>query len=161
MRKSKNITKTVTRAMIYKALRTEKLKAGEFFENYSNPMDCNVCAVGAVLKHASFVKAAQKNYSDMDEVFNGYRISEQVCEDRQCNGVDGALELAEEGNYMGALSSYFEGLMELKAIRLDKRNRFGETDSTSVNVTKSIREKCVQFVKDNFPKTIKITMDIS
>jgi len=91
------LTKRVKRRTIIKALRKEKLRRGEFF--HGEEEGCKVCAVGAVLRFASFEKWMRNHGFDCSGV-GGTSVEG----DARGNWKDG-LKIKD---WMGSLSSYFE-----------------------------------------------------
>ena len=127
----------VTRRQILRAIRTEKLKPGSFlhekrirkgFEEYDYVSDktCKVCAVGAVLRVAGV-----KN-----ELIDSLGYS--VCKTSAIDSAGDEEASIQEGDFMGALSVKFEKLAEKHG------------------TGKRTREKLCKFVKDNFPKKVKL-----
>lgn len=120
--------KTITRALVIKALKTETLRRGNWFAG-EQKKDCSVCAVGAVLRHCSFETWARKksfglNSLGWEAVKDADRVNGSQIEDTEI--------LLEDKNYLAALSNYFE---------------LGNS-----------KNKCIAFVEENFPKSFKLTI---
>lgn len=116
----------ISKEQIIQALETEPLKAGEWASpDGLSDQPCEVCAVGAVLRAA--------NWSD-DRI-----RTEAVSLVGNCFiGSDNTESALGAGNYLGALSSYFERIYP----------KSGATHET--------RAALVRFVKEYFPPTINI-----
>lgn len=126
----------IERKTVIKALKTEPLARGYFFEVAAeNIKDCKVCAVGGIVRqHLSDAILQAKRCDELSqycEYVTGYKYDISVDESQQ-------KELIKEGNYLGALSAFFE------------------RQSDSGKVTKKHRESLVNFVKKNFPVKFKI-----
>jgi len=146
----KKVTKIIKRRTVIRALKTEplihglwwgeketdksKYDYGRFIGANEIKPNCPVCAVGAVLRAASFEKAFLS--------YDPCNVANSAIKE-----VDGAgdcwEELLEEKNYLGALTNYFESFIE-------------RADGTA---RESTRRKCVEFVKKNFPKQFKLTIE--
>jgi hypothetical protein len=132
-----SLTKVIKKSQVIKALKTEKLKRGQWFyiNDYVSTLPptltCKVCAVGAVLRQVSFVKWAIKN-----NVNWGY-LGDSATNNSECLRGDDAKEEIElelnNKNYLAALSNYYES---------------GHT-----------RKQCIEWVKKNFPKQFKLTIN--
>ena len=124
----------IARDRVIQALRTEPLRPGRFFHinNDTSAQDCQVCAVGAVLRqHASAALLARfDNYGDLHTT----RITQTFCKGSAVCSDPG--ELIKQKNYMGALSSYFEKIMRAKK---------------QEHVTGQVIDLLIKFVKKNFP----------
>lgn len=126
--------KSISKKDVIKALKTENLKRGRFFRN-PEQRDCAVCAVGAVLRHMSFetwtLSAANTRGISL------WGLGEQACRGRCTSGqaMTSAQykEMIAGGNYLGALSVYFEA---------------GNT-----------RKRCIEFVKRYFPETLTLEIN--
>lgn len=130
------MTKTITKAGVIKALKTEKLKRRAYFHGVSSydtppPEGCAVCAVGAVLRHMSFEAWARKHKFNMSDLGN---------QATHCQGgdprpffKDKIAAALQDKKYLSALSMFFES---------------GKT-----------REKCIRFVRDKFPARLKVRID--
>ena len=138
----KKVTKWITRRMVLKALRTEPLAHGRFWHEDNQNLSlavkpsCRVCAVGAVLRQASF----EKSFLDYPQM----NIGQEATRDKFVSGDINAL--LKEKNYLGALSSYFENF--------DTRNGFYK------DATKVTRKKCISFVKRKFPSKFRLTISV-
>lgn len=126
----------IDKDVIIKALKKEPLRAGSFMhvENNNGPLTCAVCAVGAVLRNTFDVS----NIDDMDFAI----LAEKVCLNQFCSTDRSPSILLQQGNYLGALSVYFE-------LKMENEN----------NITKNLRVNLVKFVQKNFPKQITIEVD--
>jgi len=133
----KTVTKVIKRKVVIEALRKEPLVTGCFWENLGHKATngvkagCNVCAVGAVLRRASF----EKEFLGRDQGEIGLAATLDRCQDEDIS------KLLKNKNYLGALSCYFEDLIPV----------FN-------SVKNKDREKCIKFVKKNFPKQFKLTI---
>lgn len=139
MAKKKTITKRISRAKVIEALKTEPLDYGAWFHG-NDIKTCNVCAVGAVIRKASFVST----FSNFDEEQMGnicLKLTDRVASACDVNSEDetnSAIKiLLEDENYLGALSVFFEDMMD--------------RDTTGV-VNSSHRKRLVTFVKKHFPQ---------
>lgn len=119
---------TFKKEEILKAIRTEKLKRGQFFHDSLYPKDpvaqtCKVCAVGAIMR-----SKLHKYPSDISLAGLGARMI-----NFQLLWSDTAQipRLIEDKNYLGALSSYFETVSERKC-------------------------DLVKFINKHFPKSITV-----
>lgn len=132
--------KTMTRRQVIRALRTEKLAGGYFVDHYiwndkkftsfpSESKDCTVCAVGALLRYCGMSNSKISDWTDKFGDFGAF--------DPTYIGAS-TQELLDNKQYLHALSFEFETVVE----KLGKGKR--------------MREHMVKFVKNNFPKTIKI-----
>lgn len=134
--------KTITRRQVIKALRTEPLQSGEWCDGptgYTVPaknLDCTVCAVGAVLRQVTDMRVEE--IYDFGAQLNN-RTDATISD--SANQKDISLFLA-DGNYLAALSAYFESTIPDKA-PYGKRHR----------------ERLVKFVKKNFPTNIPVTYE--
>lgn len=131
------MTKTIKRAVVLRALRTEPLTSRCYFQSNAKleyPKNCKVCAVGAVLRHASFEKWAREH---------GYDIDVMAAESLGCD-VDGSDmdidALLARHNWLGALSNYFE-------LHVDRHG------------LKKARKDSIAFVKEYFPKQFDLTIE--
>lgn len=128
-------TLNLTKNQVIKALKTEPLRAGAFFntekrDSFSDtPAECRVCAVGAVLRNSLGKKILKEsNDSQLGDLAEGYCQGQYIDYNSQ--------ELLKEKNYLGALSNYFEYLM--------KREK-------SKHASAAVVERLVNFVNKNFP----------
>ena len=127
------MTKIIKRRVVIKALRTEQLTQGSFF--MSENLGCNVCAVGAILRHVSFETWWRKqNLSFLDINDLGYA----ACKNELVSNKDGVKINLENKNYLGALSCYFENLR---------------------GTPKNNKNNCIRFVKKYFPKSFELTIE--
>lgn len=133
--------KTITKAKIIEAIMTEPLASGNWFkrdytnigEDYSN---CTACAVGAVVRKASFVGEYQE------------RVVSQLCDymyDKESEGYlyDNARSIRrslKDKQWLPALSSKFESLF-----------RYTPVDNSG-------RKRLANWVRRNFPS--RITIDL-
>jgi len=123
------VTKSITKAKIIEALKTEKLVRSDWFHQDSVDIKgkCDVCAVGAVLRKMSFEKWALRNG------FSPRAVADQVTGDIVADRDEIGAYLA-EGDYLSALSCYFEDVSE------NPKN-------------------LVKFVEKNFPDKLRINVD--
>lgn len=151
MKENTKTTVVVTRRTVIKALRTEKLRANNFFHTDNTLSKCAVCAVGAVLRSSLTQEQLRDadGYNATRGVYSGCDTEKEVQEKTRCE--------INEGNYLGALSVYFESLARRFA-RKGRGERANLEQVEAVNWTSRRREKLVDFVKKNFPKTIEITV---
>ncbi len=108
--------KTITKKQVIKALKTEPLTKGSYFHSQIiKGYKCDVCAVGAVLRHMSFEKWALEN-----------RLSTNALGTIATKGLSigsNHKNLIKNGNYFGALSCYFEaGHSKSKCIQYVEKN---------------------------------------
>lgn len=124
------LPKYVLKKTIIRALKTEPLQTGQFVEkpDLRKVGDCNVCAVGAVLRATG---ATNYQIAKHTGWANG-----GVCI-FSCESQRRIIQLLERKDYMSALSSYFEDLV------------FGEP-------TKAQRRKLIAFVEKNFPNRVPL-----
>lgn len=138
-------TVVFTKAEIIKALKTEKLTPGAFARYVRKPsstreahmqtliastkQNCNVCAVGAILRNKF------KGYTIYDLNNLGDSVTKGFYVDYDTDG------LLEAKNYLGALSCEFE---LLSGICTD--------ESVIVNML-------LEFVKTNFPTRFKVSLE--
>lgn len=122
------MTKTITRALVIKALKTETLRRRTWFADNQKP-GCRVCAVGAVLRHCSFETWARKLNLDLND------LGQPAVKNEDCFGGSQTVVkiLLKKKNYLGALSEYFE--------------------------SKHTKKQCIAFVKENFPKSFRLTIN--
>jgi len=124
--------KSITKSQAIKAIKTEKNLSynGDWFEENLDyyKKDCNVCAVGAILRNMSFEKWARKISFDLQElgwVAVGGREAGVA-------SMEYIKDHLKSKNYLAALSCYFES---------------GKT-----------RTQCVNFIKKNFPAKLTLTI---
>jgi len=148
----KPITKIVTRRQIVSALQKESLTSGYFFEiDPKSIMRCEVCAVGAVLRQTSFIrKLISIKGCNIDNTLGVDNLGKGLCRNAYASDsmfdVDGTIEQElNNKNYMGALSMKFESLMG---------NAVGD------RATVKIKRQLIEFVKNKFPKSIKISLAV-
>jgi len=135
--------KTITRREVLKAIRTEPLKRGKWvqmdvyksFVPSSDPK-CEVCAVGAVLRHAGLNNEQISEFGD--QMVSGPFPCVGDCFDYR-EFEDAVKQALKEKRYLYALSLKFER----HAKRLGKGRR--------------IRNLLANFVKRNFPKSVKVS----
>lgn len=161
---------TITRRQIIKALKTEPLGGGQWInlenqEDFNNAIvkaadvKCTVCAVGAVLRGAlgRILTVEQLHNSSYD------LCSRQSCDYEHVPDYTGgynyslkeAREYASEGlkkhkMYLASLSSFFEDMYYniynvSFAVGRDRGPKM-----------RAIRYQLVKFIKENFPKEIKV-----
>ncbi len=122
---------TINKKKVIEALKTEPLTQGSFFRGYldgASRKECEVCAVGAVLrKHLG--KGKRLEEVDPDLAAGGVYVGRSKIKSNLVNG-----------NYLGALSCYFEGM---------DTGPYGTVD-------KSHRKDLVDFVKTHFPNSFKV-----
>lgn len=138
----KQVTQTLTRRSIIKALRTEPLAPGQWARTDAKgktEKNCPVCAVGAVVRHCIFKGKPPKLDEDSFLLHPLERVSEDVTQHALPSSGDVEL-LLEEKNYMGALTNFFE------------QQHFGR-------ITPKKREIVIDWVKRNFPKEIEVTYE--
>lgn len=126
----------IERKTVIKALKTEPLARGYFFEVAAEDIkNCQVCAVGGIVRqHLSDAILQAKGWDELStycEYVTNYKYDSSVDQAEQ-------KQLIKEGNYLGALSAFFE------------------RQSDSGKVTKKHRESLVNFVKKNFPVKFKV-----
>lgn len=139
------ITKTIKRGTVIKALRTEHLISGQWFNDgfSESTMECPVCAVGAVLREASFVSTSKiESPTEMSacvyrSIASYPRNVENFSSDATVKDINLMLK---RGQYLLALSGRYESWFDGK-IMTTKR-----------------RERLVEWVKKNFPKEIEVTL---
>lgn len=145
------IKKVITKKTVIEALRKEPLMAGAWFDNETSPMDCNVCAVGAVLRRVSAVRAIMKlqddegmigTYCDINEFVAGKLFPNHTRLSSDARPVDIARYLKKK-NYLAALSAKFESLVV--------NNSDGIPNDCQ-------RQSLVDFVTINFPEKFTIEM---
>ncbi len=161
----------VTKRQVIKALNTEPLMGGAFvhsedFEEgknpYKNNSKCAVCAVGAVMDFTigkmvdsnkldsiarSLTKTCAMNDSNLEEITGDVYYDKRDLGDAK----KVAKKAASMGLPMSGLSILFEHLMDVGYYSVDKtyRNKNGTANAKA-------REILINFVKSNFPSTIKI-----
>jgi len=130
-------TLKLTKNKVIKAIKTEPLRAGAFFKDEKTNIyseSCFVCAVGAVLKNSLDKRVLNlAPTSTLSEIAMGY-----------CRGtaVDHNIKrLLNEKNYLGALSNYFEYIMQREK---------------SKHASASVVKRLVNFVEKNFPKKFNV-----
>lgn len=126
----KKVTKTITKKQVIEALETEPLTLGNFWVYSKIVPDCSVCAVGAVLRRTSFERAFRGR--------NSMTIGELATKNQYFEGLGKVKSLLKSRNWLGALSSYFEGL--------------------SCNMLPR-EKKTIAFVKKNFPAKFQLTIE--
>lgn len=140
---------SISKNVILKALKTERLTAGHWIyvpgerksDLWSDRLrsqpakNCKVCAVGAVIRNAVSKKSIVKDINALASRRTGF----SYC-DYSFKTEERAKEYIENGNYMDALNTLFEG-------SYDKLKNMRE-----------VRSIMVKFVKENFPE--KIELDI-
>lgn len=127
------MTKTIRRKDVIVALNTENLKSGSFFRGEKG---CQVCAVGAVLRKVSFETWARKNKLRLHSVGEEATLGEYLSSNPKY--------LIKEGNYMGALSCYFE--------QASDGCRYSDT---------VVLRRTIAFVKKYFPVRFELTLKLS
>lgn len=124
----------INKSTVKKALKTEPLKSGMFFQfSYGDEMNtknCSVCAVGAVIR--THLKKQVKKYNlsllcDYGSEITKYR-------NRGITLLDRELKCK---NYLGALSIYYEY-------------------HSNVYDDKELRNVCIEFVTKHFPTRFKV-----
>lgn len=135
--------KTISKQQIIKALTTEPLEAGSFFQYESGCNDkgvtlknCQVCAVGAVLRSSGVVdmrSGLQRLSQRAKTLCRDLFIWEASTYSSSRGAINAELR---GGNYLGALSMYFENMAETTGIK---------------------RDRLVAFVQKNFPSRIKVS----
>lgn len=133
----KKKTVTIKRETVIEALKTEPLRSSRFFHNDENlnHMECQVCAVGAVLR---------KHLRINEKLLSIVSVGSDVCKGEFTEGDGIPKKIAKSKNYLGALSVYFEKLLGEPYINPNKR-QIGYL---------------VRFVKENFPKQFKLTYKV-
>lgn len=137
----------ISKQDIIKALQTESLAPGQFFrgrgfrgDNF-NPLTCSVCAVGAVLRAAlkDAIKDRDPEYLLKLSLKNTKSVAmfNEEDEDYFADAEDYIASLLKEGNYLGALSVFFE---ETYPCVSDAEGR----------------QDCIAFVEANFPASLEI-----
>lgn len=126
----------IERKTVLKALRTEPLARGYFFEVESKDNKaCKVCAVGSIVRqHLSKQILKTKGLDELStycEFLTDHSYDSTIDENQQ-------KEMIAKGNYLGALSAFFERQGSVK------------------RVTQKQREQLVQYVKKNFPVRFKV-----
>ena len=141
-------TLKIKKAQVIKALRTEPLEKGNWidispkdYEQFerspllvASAFDCKVCAVGAVLRSTGLTPMEILRVGGNLSLSYGYN----VFRDARHGDIDNLLI---KGNYLGALSCYFESTIPL-------RGSYGLKH----------RERLVQFVEKNFPGYIEVSV---
>lgn len=130
----------ITKEQVLTALRFEPLAAGNFIRVDGKPLsECNVCAVGAVMRNV-----LNKNIENEDDFS---LLCKQVTKDEFIDlDTD---ELLLEGNYLGALSNYFEQMM-------DSRYEWGNLETTVA--TNTDRARLITFVEEKFPEEFEVNV---
>lgn len=136
----------VTKEIIIDALKTEPLSSGYGWcrrRALDVVGDCEVCAVGAVLR-----KLKMTNAQILRKAPTLVRNHTMPHGDDEDNVLESALLRVGEENYLGALSTYFEGI---------NRRRYYTTGVLEDFVaTSEVREKCIAFVTTHFPDSFDI-----
>lgn len=122
----------IKRAQILLALRTENIGHLGWTENPDMPAvgDCKVCAVGAVLRRCGLPNNEIESLAS-SEIFKASAYG-------SCSTEEQALELLDEGRWMDALSTIFEG----NFTKHDKQKGL---------------ERAAKFVKKHFPKEVTLS----
>lgn len=126
----------IERKTVLKALRTEPLARGYFFELEATDNNaCKVCAVGGIVRQHLSKQILKTKGSDELSVYCEFITGH--CYDSTVNEAE-QKQLIADGNYLGALSAFFERQGGVK------------------RVTQKQREQLVQYVKKNFPVRFKV-----
>ena len=125
----------IEKKIVIKALENEPLSFGHFFNNPNNEKNCEVCAVGAVIRKTLGKNINKFDVSHLKEYCIFVTRNMFLGQNVKC--------LLKEKNYLGALSCYFE------AHDSDGYNLPAVVDSV-------LRKKLVSFVKKNFPTRFKV-----
>lgn len=138
--------KTVTKKQILKAIKSEPLRGGSWVRSFGRDYaDCEVCAVGAVLRNTFRKKTVKRLVEDLI-------IGAVIC--NQIFSIDdywpGATrQLKREKNYMGLLSVKFEYLWANHVTGHCDDNG----DWVYVGVD-TVRKKLSKFVQEHFPNKV-------
>lgn len=126
-------TVSITKSQIISSIKNSTLKGGSFFYDKSNIENCEVCAVGAIIREVLGVEYCEE------------RIAEDLCQGSfgEC---DNLKALIEEENWLGALSVFFERKMS---------EDFWVEHAT-------VREKLeiINFIEDYFPPELEVEIPI-
>lgn len=130
----------ITKEQVLTAIKTEPLKAGSFLRADGKPInECEVCAVGAVMRNV-----LNNKIEDEDDFHKlcGRVTREQFID----NDVD---VLLKNENYLGALSNYFEEMIDCKTWVPGDINLIATQDDIKELVT---------FVEENFPEEFEVNV---
>lgn len=131
---------TIKKDKVIQALKTEPLTLQGFFflNNGVSLENCQVCAVGAVLRHHISVNKLLKL-----QIHEASCLAESACKGQFAAEDADPETCIKDKNYLGALSVYFERLAE---------------DADEVDT--ELREKLVNFVEKNFPASFRVKVEI-
>jgi hypothetical protein len=122
--------------------------AGRKYTDQVKSRDCYVCAVGAVMRNALL-------HPKQPALSIGDAASAAVsAEGGSCDAGADAVEEAENGSYMSALSAFFETEAEYRGI-----NQMGSRTRKRKEAMKKLKKDCIKFVKKNFPSKLEIDID--
>jgi hypothetical protein len=123
-------TRIITKAGVIEALKKEPLTTGSFFKERDGVIEagCEVCAVGAVLRRFSFEKMTRSKGGNL------HKLGEQATQYSYMDYDPDAL--LEDGNYLGALSCFFE------------------------DAGRDRKRRSIEFVKKNFPNSFRLTLEV-
>jgi len=133
--------KTLTRQNIIRALKTEPLQRRAWFHasqcaDTSVLKECPVCAVGAVMRKCLNIMNSNKAI----ELTQGVACYTSEIKADGITKTEYIQGLLENKNYLGALSVLFES----------------QSKAENSRVTANNRKELIAFVKNNFPKTIRV-----
>lgn len=136
-----------THALIIEALRKEPLAPGMWVEHFSLQAvgTCNVCAVGAVLRHA-FGMTNLRIFQVAPILTLNEGADSYTDRDLARDAADG---LVAEKNYLGALSVWFEH-------RADAVFEFDLNCGAKMPLDHPFREEMVQWVTENLPESFEV-----
>ena len=138
--KLETMTKEITKQQVLKALRNEPLEGGQFFAN--DKPNCNVCAVGAVLREVSF----ETWFKKMDIRFTVSRVVGDMVWLGGFSHIGDWRQALKDKQYLSALSIKFEKL-------LTSADGYG-----TQNVTPRRRQIMIDFVERYFPTSFTVTL---
>lgn len=150
----------IKKSVVIEALMTEPLRAKEFFHTGRQcEIDintCSVCAVGAVLRKslgAKKLEAFDKQFNYGDHIpyagFLGGYIGQTILKGSFTSDEYGYLDdIVAEKNYLGALSIYFEALID--------KYEYAELEGESS--LPFVRNLLVAFVKKHFPTQFRLNL---
>ena len=138
-----NYSMIIEKKTVIKALQTENLSYGWFFNSKKSKnaeKDCPVCAVGAIIRKSLGRKIGK--YTNKAEF--GFELNDYCAEltDHLYTDINPEI-LLKEKNYLGALSSYFESFGPVLGLG-------------DIKVTPVVRKRLIEFAKKNFPTRFKV-----
>lgn len=125
--------------------------------------NCWVCAVGAVIRNG--VIAPDARISQLQALAERNTALSVSCPDEDefdCPIREYEAKLVAHAlsqmvtEPLAALSCYFEGICRNMIVRRGNRDGFGWAEDLTLAEATRARKKCIKFVKDHFPPTIKV-----